>query len=874
MLPILLLAACVTLQLNALVLGIYFLRGTFWRNVWKVIAILLVFIGLRRSLLIGLAIYNQDMSHGEIMEEVIALVILAIILSCGTLLLFVMFRSIERVEAVLREKEARFRGIVENTSAAYFCSDKEGYYTYVNPAWLRMHGYDSAEEVVGKHFTITRTKIDVETDAEYQKILWSGEPVPMGESSGRRKDGSVFHHTFSMQPVTRDGEVVEIEGFMIDTTERRQVEAALRESEEKYHELFQGSRDALTIMDAATGHFTAGNPAAIEMFGMEDEAEFCKHTPWDLSPEFQPDGSASKEKARATMDKVLREGSHFFEWVQTKTTGEEFFATVLLTRIATKEKVLLQATVRDNTEEKLAEQALRESEQRYNQLAAMNRTITWEVDGSGMCTYISDVVEPVLGYKPEEIVGKIHCYEFGPESGRERLKALAVEMLANKESFRNREYEAVHKAGHIVWLSGNGIPVLDKDGILIGYRGMDTDITERKKMQAEKERLQEQFVHTQKIECVGRLAGGIAHDYNNKLGVILGYLEVAMGYTGSNAPLRNSLEKIERAAKSSVDLTRQILTFARKQAVAPQRIDLNETVDGLLAMMRKVIGEDIWLSWKPDSVAAWISIDPVQIDQILANLLLNARDAISSTGSITVETADAIMDEAYCACHAEVLPGDYVMLAVSDDGCGMDKETQTDIFEPFFTTKDVGEGTGLGLSTVYGIVKQNDGFINVYSEPGQGTTFKIYLPRCADGPSPAFLPEAEEASETGHETLLVVEDEKDLLDLCQFMLESIGYTVFTARTPEQAIQTVQDHKGEIQLVITDVVLPTMNGRELVKTLFSHDATLKVLYMSGYTADTITHRGILEPGVHFLQKPFSSNLLDTKVQEALQDFREE
>ncbi|MCK5860912.1 MAG: response regulator, partial [Candidatus Hydrogenedentes bacterium] len=331
-----------------------------------------------------------------------------------------------------------------------------------------------------------------------------------------------------------------------------------------------------------------------------------------------------------------------------------------------------------------------------------------------------------------------------------------------------------------------------------------------------------------------------------------------------------SLEKIEKAAKSSVELTRQILTFARKQEAAPQQIDLNETVNGLLGMMKQIIGEDVVLTWKPNSTAAWVHIDPVQVDQTLANLLLNARDAIAGVGTITVEITDATVTEGDGVSPPEALPGDYVVLRVNDDGCGMDKETLKNIFEPFFTTKDTDKGTGLGLSTVYGIVKQNNGFIHVHSSLEQGTTFEIYLPECEEVPALAGLPTADEFCERGQETILIVEDEGDLLDLCKFMLESTGYQVFTAQTPEAAIQIVEEHKDTIHLVITDVVLPTMNGRELVANLLSHDPNLKVLYMSGYTADTIAHRGILDPEVHFLQKPFSNHLLIAKVQGVLHD----
>ncbi len=740
----------------------------------------------------------------------------------------------------------------------------------MNRAWLEMHGYDSPEEIIGKHYSFTRIEEKPEVEQKYREMILTGKSIPSGEASCRRKDGSLCFHTFSMHPVFQEGKIVGVEGFVIDTTERKHAEQALRESEEKYHALFVGSRDALMTMTVDTARFIASNPSTLEMFAIKDETEFRRYTPWDLSPEYQPDGRRSEEKASEIMNLVKREGSHYFEWIHKRLNGETFFATVMLTLVNIGDETIIQATVRDITDRKKAEQALRESEERYEQLATLNRTITWEMDADGLCTYISNVVEPVLGYKPEELIGKRHCFELGPESEWEKRKRRALDLYARKEPYRNYENKVTDKDGRIVWLSSNGIPLLDKDGNLLGYRGMDTDITERKRMQEEKERLQEQFVHTQKIECVGRLAGGIAHDYNNKLGIILGYLEIAMRHAGSNEPLRNSLHKIETAAKSSVDLTRQILTFARKQAVAPQQIDLNETVDGLLGMMQKIIGEEIELVWKPESAEPWINIDPVQVDQILANLLLNARDAIAGIGVITVETADAVIDEAYCQSNTEAVPGDFVCLIVSDTGCGMDKETQANIFEPFYTTKEVGEGTGLGLSTVYGIVKQNNGFINVYSEPGQGTTFKIYFPRCADLLSFVALPVAEAVKEEVHANVLLVEDEGDLLDLCKLMLETQGYKVFTASAPDEALETVKNHEAGIQLVITDVVLPTMNGRDLIAKLLEINPGLKVLYMSGYTADTITHRGILESGVHFLQKPFSSSQLAAKVQEALYD----
>ena len=331
-----------------------------------------------------------------------------------------------------------------------------------------------------------------------------------------------------------------------------------------------------------------------------------------------------------------------------------------------------------------------------------------------------------------------------------------------------------------------------------------------------------------------------------------------------------SLQEIRKAAQRSADLTRQLLAFARRQTIAPKVLDLNETVEGMLKMLRRLIGEDIDLAWLPAADLWPVKMDPAQIDQILANLCVNARDAIGGVGKLTIETGNAVFDEAYCADHPGFVPGEYVRLAVSDNGCGMDKETLAQIFEPFFTTKGVGEGTGLGLATVYGIVKQNDGFINVYSEPGQGTTFTIYLPRhagqadaAADGKRGGTAPEFAGRRCCWWRT------SRRSWPLPGRVLERLGYTVLAASTPGEAIRLAEAHAGEIHLLMTDVVMPEMNGRDLARRLLSLRPRLKCLFMSGYTADVIAHHGVLDEGVHFIQKPFSVEDLAAKVRDALQ-----
>ena len=409
--------------------------------------------------------------------------------------------------------------------------------------------------------------------------------------------------------------------------------------------------------------------------------------------------------------------------------------------------------------------------------------------------------------------------------------------------------------------------------ILLGGKnflaGYTIDLTDRKRMEDEKEKLQAQLIQAQKMESVGRLAGGVAHDFNNMLGVILGHTELAMNRLEPEHPLFVSLQQIRKAAERSANLTRQLLAFARKQTVMPKVLDLNEILEGMLTMVARLIGEDIDLVWIPGRNLPPVEMDPSQIDQILVNLCVNARDAIGDTGKLTIETGIAAFDEAYCAGHAGFVPGEYILLAVSDNGCGMDAAILGHLFEPFFTTKEVGKGTGLGLATVYGIVKQNKGFISVYSEPGQGTTLRIYLPPHATKAARLARAEVEAPTEHGLETILLVEDEPMILELSMVMLKTLGYTVLSAATPGEAIRLAQEHSGRIDLLLTDVVMPEMNGRDLARNLLSLYPDLKRLFMSGYTANVIAHHGVLDAGVHFLQKPFSIGELAAKIREALQ-----
>jgi PAS domain S-box-containing protein len=406
------------------------------------------------------------------------------------------------------------------------------------------------------------------------------------------------------------------------------------------------------------------------------------------------------------------------------------------------------------------------------------------------------------------------------------------------------------------------------DGSQKFINGFSLDISDRKRAETERERLQAQLLQAQKMESIGRLAGGTAHDFNNMLSVILGYSELAMFQLDAQHPVHANLVEISNAAKKSANLTQQLLAFARKQPIAPKMLDLNETIEGMLKMLRRLIGEDIDLTWLPGTKLWPVKMDQSQIDQILANLCVNARDAINGVGKVSIATHNAVWDAADCARQPDGLPGDYACLTVSDSGCGMDAATQEKIFEPFFTTKDVNKGTGLGLATVYGIVKQNNGFIHVRSAPGQGTEFTIHLPRFTGQAIESQVPAAAPVVDKGRETILVVEDEAAILDLVKTMLTPLGYAVLTAGAPDEALGLMDSFEGEIHLLVSDIIMPKMNGWDLAQRIQAKRPGIKCLFITGYMASVIADRGILEQGFHILRKPFSLGDLASKIRQVL------
>lgn len=525
---------------------------------------------------------------------------------------------------------------------------------------------------------------------------------------------------------------------------------------------------------------------------------------------------------------------------------------------------------RDITDRKRIERDLRISEERLRLTLEVANIGLWDWDIANDTWYASPIYYTMLGYEPisgpsdrEKWLKRVH-----PED-REAIRAKINSILNFETNEYHYEARMKHADGTYRWHYVIGYVLeRDKDNRPIHLIGLRIDINDRIKAEADKERLQTQLTQAQKMEAIGRLAGGVAHDFNNMLGVILGQTELQLDQMDPTQPAFSAMQDIRKAAEKSGYLTRQLLAFARKQTISPRVLNLNDVVGSMIKMLQQIIGEDIHLVWSPGETTWQVKIDSSQIDQILANLCVNARDSISGVGKIVIETRNRTFDADYGNRHPGFLTGDYVMLAVSDSGCGMDQEILNNIFEPFFTTKGEEKGTGLGLATVYGIIKQNNGFINVYSEPQHGSTFKIYLPRHRDkADEPVKEIEASPLAR-GSETVLVVEDNAQILNLTQTILERQGYTVLTATSPNAALGLADEHAGPIDLLITDVIMPEMNGRDLAKRIRSRCSGIKLLYMSGYTADAISINGVVDKGVNFIQKPFSIGELARKVREAI------
>jgi len=908
----------------------------------------------------------------------------------------------KKAETALRESEAKYRTLFETMADGVVYQDKNGKIISINPA---------AEKIMGLSFD--KIKGATSLDPRWKSIHEDGSDFPgqthpsmVALGTGRQVNNVIMgiHNpeknetrwiNINAVPEYREGdsEPYQVYTTISDITERKRAEQETVNSRNFLDSIIEQSPHPMWISDEE-GTLIRINKACCDLLQIAPEGVVGKYNVLE-------DNIVEEQGMMHLVRSVFEEGEIvnfdlIYDTTLLKIPKLERAARVILnvTIFPVRNTVgkFINAVIQhvDITERKKTEAALRESEERYRSLVETTSDWVWQVNSMGRYTHVSAKVQDILGYAPEEVVGRTP-FDFMEAEEARRVGEIFSEIVAQRRPFSLLENINIHRDGRSVVLETSGVPVFGPGGEFLGYRGMDRDITERKqallsleqesqknlallrnasdgihildasgcvieasdsfcrmlgyersevigmhvslwdagyseseipvklreqlehpvrslfetkhrrkdgsvfdvevsgyplklgdrmvlfnssrditerkRMEEEQEKLQAQFIQAQKMESVGRLAGGVAHDFNNILMAQKGYCDLMKAQLRPEDPLYEGLAQIDACADRAAALTRQLLVFSRRNVLQSAVFDLNGLVVNLDNMLRRLIGEDVALTTRPAEQPAMVTADPGQIEQVLVNLAVNARDAMPQGGKLTIEVSLVELDAVWAAGHMSIVPGQHVMLAVSDTGCGMDDETKSRIFEPFFTTKAEGKGTGLGLATVYGIVRQSNGSIRVYSEPGQGTTFKIYLPHVDAVPLERDRRDAEIVRGNG-EQVLVVEDEPMLRDLAKLLIENLGYRASIAANGGAALIMIEEQGMRPDVLITDVVMPGMSGRVLVERLRRTVPDLRVIYMSGYTDDAIVNHGILNEGIDFLQKPFTMVNLAAKIRSAL------
>jgi PAS domain S-box-containing protein len=755
--------------------------------------------------------------------------------------------ELRRLQNDLEISRSRFSDLYDFAPVGYLTLDKNGLIVDLNLTAARQLGVERGH-LLEKPFLYFVFQLDKGEFLSYLKMILDNRERQIVEIRLSPRGGEQFYAR--LEGIYIEGE----DGTGLCRTSMSDV-TLHKKAEQKAIQLaaiVESSGDAI-IGKTPDGIITSWNRGAEKIYGYTESEVIGKPISILLLP-------GHEDEMPEILGKI-KSGEHIqhYETERRRKDGQVIWMSLMISPVRNAEgKIVAASTIgRDITERKRA------GVERKQLLMAIEQAGEAIVmtDTQGIIQFVNPAFEQMTGYTRVEALGQ------NPrilKSGKhdELFYRNLWDTISGGGTWAGRMVNK-RKDGTLYTEEMTIAPVRDASGCILSYVAVKRDITEYLNVTA-------QFQQAQKMEAVGVLAGGAAHDYNNMLSVILGYTELALKKVDPAHPLYANLEEIQKAAIRSADITRQLLAFARKQTIIPVVLDLNRNVESMLKMLRRLIGEDIELAWVPEMDLWPVKMDPVQVDQILANLCVNAKDAIADIGRVTIETRNVVLDETYCIHHSGFRAGEYVILAVSDDGCGMDREILDRIFEPFFTSKGMGQGTGLGLSTVYGIVEQNNGFMNVYSEPGHGTTFRICLPRYAGQADDIQQGTAAEIPLGRSETVLLVEDQPELLALTKTMLEKLGYRVLCAGTSDEAVELTEKHASKIQLLITDVIMPGMNGRDLAERLKCLHRSMKTLFMSGYTADVIVNRGMLDENVNFIPKPFSMKGLAVKVREALRE----
>jgi PAS domain S-box-containing protein len=790
------------------------------------------------------------------------------------------FRDLS-VRKLTEDGEWTFRSLVESAQDVIFICDVSGRFVYVNSAAAKTLG-TTQDAVIGKTVDeLFPPDVAARYRAGVEEVVRTGQTVTADD----RLDlaGRALWFNSIVQPIRdREGRITAAQGFIRNVTGLKEAEASLTQNEERLRQITTLAKIGIFDHDHRTGSVYWSREAR-DIYGLDPERPvFFEHRPEVQRPGWlellHPD---DRSRALQAVQEAHQSEHGVFElehrivrpdgetrWVNAR--SQTFFEGEGETR----RPVRTIGAVRDVTALKEAEQAIRGNEERLRQVTRVAKIGIFDHDHRTGVVYWSPEMRTINEWGAEEPVQfertpggrRVPADVIFPED-REQVEAAIRRAHESEDGLFDMEYRLVASGG-IRWVRAQSQTFFEGDGAArqaVRTIGATVDITDRKNAEAERERLHAQLLQAQKMETVGRLAGGVAHDFNNMLNVIGGYAELALKEIDSASPLQTPLLEIQNASRRSADLTRQLLAFARKQPVQPKVVDLNQLIDGSLNMLRRLIGEDIQLEWLSGDL--WPTrIDPAQVDQVLINLVVNARDAIAGHGHITVRTRNITIADRDHVREPWFVPGDYAALEVADDGRGIDEETKAHIFEPFFSTKGEGRGTGLGLATVYGIVKQNNGVITVDSVPGRGTTLSVFLPRVTDA-TVDLGDVTEEHVQGGSETLLLVEDEPMVLRLTARMLETLGYTVLSASVPAEAVQIARERRGKIDLLVTDMVMPEISGSVLADQLRSLYPGLRCLFVSGYFPES-GRLNVQSPGEQVLQKPFTKRALAAKVREVL------
>ncbi len=739
---------------------------------------------------------------------------------------------------------------VDQSPAAVFITDPRGTIQYVNQRFTTITGY-TASEAVGKTPRILKSG---RTPPEYYTALWT--TIQHGETwkseiQNRRKTGELYWDSVTVSPI-RDqrGTIAHFLAVQEDITAKKQAEQALRERDQQLHQLADNIKEVFFLQDVEHRETIFINKAYEEIWGRSCESLYRSPQSFvdPIPEEDRPALFASIEKNR----QGEYAGDVEFRVIRPDGTVRWMLAHAVPVRDEQGKVYRIAGVCTDVTERKKAESELKASEDYHRTILENIGDAVLVADGAGRFLDVNPRACDLTGYSREELL-RLSVADTYPPPQRNEAPDRIAEVTAGVTTVRERPL--LRKDGTVLTVEINAR--LLPDGRMLGTV---RDVTERRQLEL-------QLRQAQKMEAIGRLAGGVAHDFNNVLTAVFGYVDLLREELPPESNAQKDLVEIRKAAERAASLTRQLLAFSRQQVLEPVVLELNDLVTEFEKMLRRVIGEDVELRLALGAQVGNVRADPGQLHQVIMNLVVNARDAMPTGGKLTIETTNAELTAAYADLHKPVVPGPYEMLAVSDTGIGMTPEIQARIFEPFFTTKEKGKGTGLGLSTVYGIVKQSGGYVWVYSELGKGTTFKVYLPR-VDAPAEGLTKPRPAETVAGTETILLAEDDEILRPLAKALLEKLGYSLLEGADCDTALAAARQHTGPIHLLIADVVLPGPSGRELARRLAASRPDTKVLYVSGYTDDAIVHHGMLEPGLNFLQKPFTPATLARKVRDVL------